>query len=169
MKRGKKKMFYKKIGKSIVRMLKTAYVPTVLAVTHRTFWTTRSLHDQEGSHWVHEKEVTQTEIHKGQHEWDRISAYSSFYMARLLYRKKKKPNPQKTQPCSLLSHSVFETALWKSSNMDFQSESQHHTSKPSTCTRHHSSSYQKHSEELLIFQSIINSSPFFSSLKQPVS
>lgn len=110
LKRGKKKMFYKKIGKSIVRMLKTAYVPTVLAVTHRTFWTTRSLHDQEGSHWVHEKEVTQTEIHKGQHEWDRISAYSSFYMARLLYRKKK---PQPTKNPTLLPPLPF--SFWNSS------------------------------------------------------
>lgn len=67
-------MFYKEMGESIVRMLKTAYVPTELAATHRTSQTTRSLHDQEGSHWVHEKEVTQTEIHKGHHEWDRISA-----------------------------------------------------------------------------------------------
>lgn len=59
-------------------MFKTAYVPTVLAATHRTSQTTRSLHDQEVNHRVHEKEVTQTEIHKGQHEWDRISAYGSF-------------------------------------------------------------------------------------------
>lgn len=28
---------------------------------------------------MHEKEVTQTEIHKGQIEWDRISAHSSFF------------------------------------------------------------------------------------------
>lgn len=73
------------ISKSIVRMLKTAYVPTVLAATHKTSQTTRSLYDQEVNHWAHKKEVTQTEIHKGQHEWDRISSYSSFYMARLLH------------------------------------------------------------------------------------
>lgn len=40
---------------------------------------------------MHEKEVTQTKIHKGQIEWDKISAYSSFYMARLLYGKTKQP------------------------------------------------------------------------------
>lgn len=55
-------------------MLKTAYVPIVLAATHKISQTTRSRHDQEVNHWLHEKEVTQTEIHKGQHEWDRISA-----------------------------------------------------------------------------------------------
>lgn len=82
---GEKEMFYQQIGKSILRMLKTAWVPVVLAATHETSQTTRSLHDHEGNHWVHEKEVTQTEIHKGQHEWDRISAYSSFYMARRLH------------------------------------------------------------------------------------
>lgn len=71
-------------------MLRAAYVPTVHAATHKTSQTTRSLHDQEVNHGVHEKEVTQTEIHKGQHEWDRISAYSSFYMARLLFREEKK-------------------------------------------------------------------------------
>jgi len=64
---------------------------------------------------VHEKEVTQTEIHKGQHEWDRISAYGSFYMVRLLYESKKKPpNPslEPSSPIQFLKQLCRKTTVW---------------------------------------------------------
>lgn len=40
---------------------------------------------------MHEKEVTQTEIHKGQIEWDRISAHSSFLHGKAPLWKKNQP------------------------------------------------------------------------------
>lgn len=53
---------------------------------------------------MHEKEVTQTEIHKGQIEWDRISAHSSFLHGKApLWKKTNQltPTPIQTlnQPC----------------------------------------------------------------------
>lgn len=92
---------------------------------------------------MHEKEVTQTEIHKGQIEWDRISAHSSFLHG-------KAPLWKKTNQLTH-SHSNFKPALLQSYRMDFKSGPLQLTSVFSVCTRHHPSYHNKHTDQLLTF------------------
>lgn len=60
---------------------------------------------------MHAKEVTQTKIHKGQHEWDRISAYSSFTWQGS-FQKKKEKTANASTPGQVLNQLCRKAAAW---------------------------------------------------------